>query len=236
MKNSAFRQENLAELKLNFNSPILMQSFVKTFQEEVVFLEGENSKWGLTNFLNKYVEDILNSIQIEKLSEITNNLGKQLDVIRDENYIKFDISDNGDFQEANGFIRDIYSKWNDIQLRKEIYNDHILLLKKSITYLKSFKTTMSLFIQEGEYIHGVKFNKTLELKNFINFSTNSIDSYIDVLKNQLGEISSWIDNIISSKVNMLQKAESSLRLLAKYATWDGACKGGKESEEEDISF
>jgi hypothetical protein len=236
MKNSSFRQENLAELKLNFNSPITMQSFIKSYGEES--LDNFENKSRLRYFLGKHINNILDSIQLGKLCEITDKIGLQLDNIRDETYIKFDISDNGTYAEVNNMIKDIYNKWNEIQLRKEICNDHILLLKKYITYLKSFNDTMSLFIREGEDFHKIKFDKTSELRGFIEFYSSSIDSYINVLKNQLGEISSWVDNIISSKVNMLQKAESSLRLLAKYATWDGNCKGGREigGEGGDVSF
>ena len=235
-------QETLAELKLQFNSPITLALIIKTFEDHVKESIGCNNSYlnnhlgetELKNFLSGVVEDVFEVIQLENISGETLRIEGFIQEVRDKGYIKFNVFENGSYEEANLLLRDIYSKWNEIQLRKELCSDHIVLIKKAIIYLTSLKKVISAFIQEGD-THKVKFKNLADYRRFTEVAIVSIDSYIEVLKGQINELSAWIDNTLSAKVNMLMRADSSLRLLSKFAEWDKTYNG-KQGDTEPKEY
>lgn len=216
-------QEDLAKLKLHFNSPLILSSLIVDFQRYYLdnFLSPSISfkEKDFKAFLFDRSNKLFNAIHLENISWETERIVKLIKDIQKEKYIKFDIFENGDYKEANKLLRDIYTKWNDVQLRQELCSDHIVLIKKAIMYLNSFKKVISAFISDNDS-HPIKFKTGVDSKRFIEIVVVSIDSYIEVLKSQIIELSACMDNILSPKINMLMRADSSLRLLSKYAEWD----------------
>lgn len=217
-------QEDLAKLKIQFNSPIKLPTLICDFQKyfsdafatvETKQFRDKDFKAYLFDRSDKYFE----AIQLEKISWETGRIEDLIQDIRKDKYVKFDIFENGDYGEANKLLRDIYTKWNDVQLRQELCSDHVVLIKKAIMHLTSFKKVVSAFVSDND-AHPIRFKTVADSKRFIEIIVVSIDSHIDVLKSQIIELSAWMDNILSPKINMLMRADSSLRLLAKYAEWD----------------
>lgn len=229
MRNRENLQVTLASLKLQFNSPLTLQTMINDFEE---YTTSDLQKYGseidvedLTAYFIGLTEKFFKNLCLEDISAETNRLEALVKNIRQEKYIKFGVFENGNFEEANKFLSNIYSKWNIVMLLKEECSDHISLIKKALVYLNSLKKIMTAFIQKDS-VHEVKFNSVADSKRFIEVMVVSIDSYIEILKAQISEISAWIDNCLASKVNMLMKSESSLRLLSEYAGWDYSSKSG----------
>lgn len=226
-------QETLAELKLQFNSPITLQLIKNDFidRRESLMQESWNNETTLKEYLMDVMDSFFKVIQLENIVTETSRIEGFIKEIRKEKYVKFDVFENGNWEEANKLLKDIYTKWNDVQLRKELCSDHMVLIKKAIMYLSSLKKVIFAFMQEDQ-LHMVKFHNLAESKRFIEAITVSIDSYVEVLKNQITELSAWIDNTLSAKVNLLMRTESSLRLLAKYAEWDKDYNNGCGDTEQ----
>lgn len=233
MRNHENLQITLASLKLQFNSPLTLQIMINDFDDyiksnfegcECVFTSDN-----LTAYFLNLTEKFFKNLCLEDITTETNGLGALVKNIRQEKYIKFGVFENGNFEEANRFLSDIYAKWNIVMNIKEVCSDHITLIKKALVYLNSLKKIMAAFIQDSS-IHQVKFNSVADSKRFTEVAVVSVDSYIEVLKAQISEISAWIDNCLASKVNMLMKSESSLRLLSEYAGWDYSNKSGNGVE------
>ena len=159
------------------------------------------------------------TINLENITKDIVNIGSRIDFIRKDKPLKFKFTNNCSYKEANELLISIYDKWNEVQLTKEICSDRISLIKKAIMYLNSFKRVITNFVLDKNS-HNILFKNQADAKRFIEFVLNDIDSHIDVLKSHITDLSAWIDNSISSKINMLMKAESSLRLVSKYAEWE----------------
>lgn len=222
MRNRDNLRGDLASLKLQFNSPLILKTVIQDFKDYLITKFGDEPKIcqdDLREYLLSLSDEFFKSLYLDNISSETNRLNGLIKDIRKEKYIKFDVFENGNYEEANKLLRDIYDKWNNVQLRLEVCNEHIILIKKALVYLNSFKKVIISFIQDNS-AHGVNFNTVADSKRFTEIIVVSIDSYIEVLKSQTSEISSWIDMILSPKINMLMRGESSLRLLAKYSDWD----------------
>jgi len=225
MRDHSLIQEDLAELKLQFNSPITLRVLVSDFKDYIESLAITSiDEEGLKDYLYKLINAILESIDLGNIIKEVLRIESIIHSLQKEKYINFKVFENGDYGEVNKLLIDIYTKWNDIQLIKEQCSDHISLIKKAIMYLNSLSRAISIFIQD-EGTHGIKFKKLADSKRFIEMIVVDVDSNIDVLKSQITDLSGWIDNSIASKINMFMRAESSLRLLSKYAGWDNNYDG-----------
>lgn len=233
MRNRENLQTTLAELKLQFNSPLTLQIMINDFDDYIKSnfggCEGVFNGDGLKAYFIGLTEKFFKNLCLEDISAETNRLESLMKNTRQEKYIKFGVFENGNFEEANKFLSSIYAKWNIVMLLKEECSDHITLIKKALVYLNSLKKIMTAFIQDSS-IHKVKFSSVADSKRFIEVIVVSVDSYTEILKAQISEISAWIDNCLASKVNMLMKSESSLRLLSEYAGWDYSSKSGNGVE------
>jgi len=225
MRDHSSIQEDLAELKLQFNSPITLRVLVSDFKGYIESLDNVSiDEEELKGYLYKLIDVILESIDLGGITKEVLRIESMIHNLQKEKYINFKLFESGDYTEVNKVLIDIYEKWNDIQLIKEQCSDHISLIKKAIMYLSSLSRAISVFVQ-GENTHGVKFKKLADSKRFIDSIVVDIDSNIDVLKSLVADLSGWIDNSIASKINMFMRAESSLRLLSKYAEWENTYDG-----------
>jgi len=220
MRDHSSIQEDLAELRLQFNTPITLRVLVRDFKSYIESLDNASiDEEELKGYLYKLIDVILESIDLGGITKEVLRIESMIHNLQKEKYINFKLFESGDYTEVNKVLIDIYEKWNDIQLIKEQCSDHISLIKKAIMYLSSLSRAISVFVHD-EIAHGVKFKKLADSKRFIDSIVVDIDSNIDVLKSQITDLSGWIDNSIASKINMFMRAESSLRLLSKYAGWD----------------
>lgn len=240
MKDHSIRQEKLAELRLQFNFPLRVETLIKAYGDKLSNIDISVSiEDVLRNFLFEIIDKFLSCLHIDDILEETNSLSNSVRGLRKEKYVEFKIFENGNFEEANKLLIDLYAKWNSLQLNKEWCSDHIILVRKAITYLTSLKKVISVFIMD-EKSHNFKFKNASESKRLVEYFVVDIESYIDLLKDQITELSAQID-LISSKINMLMRADSSLRLLSKYAEWDkdynsGSRKTSSSNREEDFSI
>lgn len=240
-KDNETKQNGLAELRAEFNHPItvyiIKQGYIDYLDEiGKKMIEGtkvESNQIYLKDFLIDSTNKFFKAINLEGISKETLRIEGFIEEIRtNKKFIKFDVVfENGDYNDANRLLQDIYTKWNDVQLRKELCSDHTVLIKKAIMYLTSLKKIVSTFIQEEDNYSNI-FKNQAELKRFIETVTVDIDSYIEVLKSQITELSAWIDHTLSPKINMLMRADSSLRLLSKYAEWDKNYNNGCGDTEQ----
>jgi len=152
-------------------------------------------------------QKLISAINLDLLSDL-------LKAIKTKSLEKFALEDlkisaDPSLQEVTLFLSTIHQELHKIQTQKEEIFHFISFFNSAKGYLTSFYSSAEIILRV--HVEGRK-----DFKNAKDALLNDVEVYKDFITNNLRDLNRIIEEVLSPRMNLCVKMESSVRLLEKY--------------------
>lgn len=174
----------------------------------------------LKQFAREVSANLLDALNLELLRQLTE---ETLNTVRADAGMDYGTlalnTDEPDFKTVQHTLGNIYTNLSLCQRQREQIQHYLTVLKNAETYLKTFRNGLEQFVLD-EDVAPAAYTHLSERKRAFDAIAVDLDAYATTLAQLRQDLTGAIDNVISPRNQLLLRAESSLRLLAKFAEQD----------------
>jgi len=201
--------ETLLNLQTEFDSPITYTYILTKFNAI-----NDNTPEVFISFSLGFVQDVVRNVNIKFLLQLNRRLINAVTDLEPLNFHDFKVDSEMSAQDFGLIIQNIYTKVSNNQGYKEEIAHYNLLFKEAINCLSSLKGSFTSFFMDPDIMTGIlsKQDRQKRLNNII----NDIDIYIKKLKDTVSSLTNLSDKVISARLDLLKRVDSSIRLLTKH--------------------
>jgi len=161
----------------------------------------------ICTFLYDRLKELVSAINIPLLNEISVAIKKKAIERKDLSNLK--LSPTPTIEEATEFCNTIHSSLQQTQAYKEELTHYVSFFTQAKGYVNSFASAAEIILKEN--IEGRK-----ELKLQKDALLNDLEVYRVYLTSLVKEMNHILDEVLSPRINLELRMESSLRLLERY--------------------
>lgn len=162
--------------------------------------------------------DVLEAINFEFIAQLTQ------DAISDISSTSIDLaalslSQDPDFTTIQRTLSSIYQHLTRCQTQREQIQHYLTVVKSAENYVKAFMRAMEQFILD-EDVAPIAYQHLSERKRAFESLSVDLESHLAAFVQLRADLSGVMDSVISPRNQLLLRAESSIRLLSKFAESD----------------
>jgi len=167
----------------------------------------------LRAFSKQAVKGLISVINLPLLNEMAAGLSEK--VRKAEFDIReFAVPEDASYQEVQQALQKIYVQLQAAQEHKEEVNHFLTVLRTATNFINSLKKSLEAFLQD-ELVEPSAFNHLSERKRFAELVTTDLALYEQTFNNLRTTASSLVEEVLSSRINLLTRTDSAIRLLTR---------------------
>ncbi|MFA5071061.1 MAG: hypothetical protein WC511_01670 [Candidatus Pacearchaeota archaeon] len=175
-----------------------------------------NDKPAALTYLSKKSGELIQAINLDLLQKVKTAI---LVGCQEKNDLEeMQIPSNPSCEDVGGLLSKIHIYAQKLQLQKEEVTHFISFFNSAKGYISSFKNSSEIIIREC-------LDTRKEIKNEKEALFNDLEIIESFLKNCMKDMNHVLDDVLSGRMNLCLRLESSLRLLEKYRPLDEKLAG-----------
>lgn len=178
------------------------------------------SRAELKAFAREQATTLLDALNLELLRELADETGAIVRADAGMDYGTLALNtDEPDFATVQRTLGNIYTNLSTCQRQREQVQHYLTVIKNAENYLKTFCNALEQFFID-EDVAPDAYTHLSERKRAFEAVSVDLDAYASTLAQLRHDLTGLVDNVIAPRNQLLLRAESSLRLLAKFAEHD----------------
>lgn len=201
-------REVLQDLISKPNTPFTVMGLREELAPLLLAVPTENPQKIVCQFLYSKLKELVSSLNIPLLQEISTAI-KKASLEKSFSEESFKLTPNPTPEEAADFCTRIHQELQKAQTQKEELIHFSSFFVQAKGYVNSFATASEIILKD--YFEGRK-----ELKAQKDSLLNDLESYRVYLNSLAKEVNQILEEVMSPRMNLFLRMESSLRLVERY--------------------